>query len=227
VIGLIGGIGAGKSQVAEELAAHGAFVIDADKVGHALLDQHPTRDQVISRFGDQIRDPSDPSRIDRKALGGIVFQNPEARRTLEEVLHPRMRRTFEKAIARVLRQGTAQAVILDAAILLEAGWDDLCDLILFVDVSRELRLARVASSRGWTDADLASRERSQWPLNRKRDRADVILTNEVDIETLRTEVRRFWRRLMARIHRRRPGQLTRTPAPDPSPPPPNSEVPSP
>src|SRR5262249_41442195 len=132
VLGLIGGIGAGKTRVAAMLAEHGAFVIDADAVGHALLDQRPVRDQVVARFGKEIlrRTPDTESgvessaeaetsaTIDRRALGAIVFAAPTALRQLEAILHPKMRRTFERAIARTIRRGRARAVVLDAAILL-------------------------------------------------------------------------------------------------------------
>src|SRR4051794_41535325 len=109
VLGLIGGIGGGKSRVAAMLAEEGAFVIDADAVGHALLDQRPVRDLVVARFGPQILAPSaddgadalpSPPVIDRRTLGAIVFNQPAALRQLEAILHPRMRRTFERAIAR-------------------------------------------------------------------------------------------------------------------------------
>jgi dephospho-CoA kinase len=204
VIGLIGGIGAGKTRVSALLAEQGAFVIDADAVGHALLDQRPVRDQVVARFGKEIlhRTPGDGPEdaaegeasptIDRLALGAIVFADPAALRQLEAILHPKMRRTFERAIARTVRRGRARAVVLDAAILLEAGWDSLCDRILFVDAPRDIRLARLSATRGWSDETLARREAAQWPLDRKRDRADLIVLNNDDTraESLVEEIRR-------------------------------------
>src|SRR5205823_3993938 len=110
VLGLIGGIGAGKSFVAAELAARGAFVVDADQVGHALLQQSPARDLIYARFGDDVLDPA--GLIDRGALGTIVFEHPSARADLEAILHPRMRKTFERAIDRAMRRGEAPAVVL-------------------------------------------------------------------------------------------------------------------
>jgi dephospho-CoA kinase len=197
VIGLIGGIGAGKSRVAALLAESGAKLIDADVVGHALLDQRPVRDEVVARFGPDVLDRAGadagaPPRIDRRALGAIVFADPAALRRLEAILHPRMRRTFERAIAREARRGQGPGcVVLDAAILLEAGWDALCDRIVFVDAPREVRLARLAEARGWTAAMLADREAAQWPLDRKRARADVVVVNDDGIEPLAEQVRRL------------------------------------
>jgi len=195
VIGVIGAIGAGKSRVAALLACWGAFVIDADAVGHALLDQRPVREQVVAQFGSAILDPSsapdEPPQIDRRALGAIVFSKPEALRQLEAILHPRMRRTFERAIARTVRRGRARAVVLDAAILLEAGWHTLCDRIVLVDAPREQRLARLAAARGWSEQTLAGREAAQWPLERKRAQADAVVVNDSGTLPLEEHVRRL------------------------------------
>ncbi len=204
VVGIIGGIGAGKSRLAAALAERGAQVLDADTIGHALLDQAPAREQVLARFGRDILDPNQPVLIDRAVLGKIVFSDPSARLDLEAILHPRMRRTFEKAIARVQRRRTAPAIVLDAAILMEAGWDDLCDLIVFVDAPADVRLARVASSRGWTAEQLAAREQSQAPLEAKRASAGLIVHNGADARRFDSEIASLWARLKAR-KRARPG----------------------
>jgi dephospho-CoA kinase len=200
VIGLIGGIGAGKSRVAELLAAAGAFVIDADQVGHALLAQAPVRDLVAAQFGPRVlaqgEKGGDPPPIDRRALGALVFADPAALRRLEAILHPRMRRTFERAIARVVRRGRARAVVLDAAILLEAGWNTLCDKIVLVDAPRDQRLARLAAARGWNEKGLAVREAAQWPLERKRALAGVVVTNDGAIQSLEEQVHDLTRALL-------------------------------
>ncbi len=209
VVGLIGGIGAGKSLAAGFFANRGAFVIDADTVGHHLLDQRPSRDRVLERFGTRVlgtvAETDSPAaegpRINRKALGAIVFEDPTARRDLESILHPRMRRTFEKAIARTARRGQHNAVLLDAAVLIEAGWDDLCDLIVFIDAPRALRQSRLAASRGWTAEMVARREAAQLPLEVKRRRADAVLKNTEDAERLDESVGRFWDRHIAPVPR--------------------------
>jgi dephospho-CoA kinase len=216
VIGLVGGIGAGKSAVAARLAGLGAFVIDADRVGHALLDQRPVRELVVKRFGPTVlaADPPEgegiPPRVDRRALGTVVFKNPTALKALEAILHPRMRRTFEKAIARVARRGGSKAVVLDAAVLFEAGWDGLCDRVLFVDAPRPSRLARLAAQRGWDEAAVAARESAQWPPERKKERADAVVSNAAGPDELAAEVDRAWSAVLASRPRR--------PRPDAAPP---------
>jgi dephospho-CoA kinase len=195
VIGLIGGIGAGKSRVAELLAAAGAFVIDADLVGHALLTQRPVRDLVVAQFGNRVLErgtsPGDPPPIDRRALGAIVFADPARLRQLEAILHPRMRGTFERAIARTIRRGRARAVVLDAAVLLEAGWNTLCDHIVLVDAPRSERLKRLEAARGWSDQALTAREAAQWPLERKRALAGAVVRNDSGIGSLEEQVRQL------------------------------------
>jgi dephospho-CoA kinase len=202
VVGLIGGIGAGKTRVAEDLASRGALVLDADAIGHTLLQQTPARELVLRRFGDGILDRSGaeaegPPRIDRRALGAIVFADPAAKRDLEAILHPRMRRTFERAIARAVRLGRAKAVVLDAAVLLEAGWNELCDTVVFVDAPRERRLARLEAQRGWGAETLDARERAQWPLDQKRARADHVLINDAAPEALTAAVDTLWQTILA------------------------------
>jgi dephospho-CoA kinase len=201
VIGLIGGIGAGKSRVAELLAAAGAFVIDADLVGHALLTQRPVRDLVVAQFGPRVLERGDaagnPPPIDRRALGAIVFADPAALRRLEAILHPRMRQTFERAIARTIRRGQARAVVLDAAILLEAGWNTLCDHVVMVDAPRDQRVARLAAARGWSEPVLTAREAAQWPLRRKAALADTVIRNDAGLEALAEQVRQLAAALFA------------------------------
>jgi dephospho-CoA kinase len=201
VIGLVGEIGAGKSQVAALLAARGALVLDADAIGHTLLTQRPVREPVVARFGPGILQTPETAgaepMIDRRLLGKIVFSDPAARRDLEAIVHPRMRRTFEKAIARAERLKRVPAVVLDAAILFEVGWDNLCDKVLFVQAPRDLRLSRVAAQRGWTEETLRAREDSQWPAERKRGRADAVVTNDSDLTHLAGEVDRLWPSLIS------------------------------
>ncbi|WP_165220309.1 dephospho-CoA kinase [Aquisphaera insulae] len=176
VIGLIGAIGGGKSTVAAMLLDRGAAVIDADAVGHRVLDLPAIRARLRDRFGLEVI--GEDGRVDRGVLGRIVFADEGARRDLEAIVHPEMRRDFERTIAEQGAGGRVLAVILDAAILLEAGWDVLCDRIVFVDAPWETRLERVSRNRGWTADMLRAREAAQWPLADKRARADRILTND-------------------------------------------------
>jgi dephospho-CoA kinase len=196
VLGLIGGIGSGKSAVAAILAAKGGVVIDADRVGHELLCEPEIRDQIVARWGDTVLDRTESAaiagpRIDRRALGAIVFADPENRRELEAIVHPRMRDRFRREIERLTRLGEARVIVLDAAILCEAGWDDLCDRVVFVDAPLSVRRRRVATQRGWSLNALESREAAQWPCDIKRSRADIVLANDSGMDDLESEVGRL------------------------------------
>jgi dephospho-CoA kinase len=197
VVGLTGGIGAGKSLAASCLAELGLLVLDADAIGHALLAQRPARDRVVERFGREIlMTPGagldgDDAEVDRKALGRIVFADPTARRDLEAILHPAMRKTFERAVGRAGRNGQP-GVALDAAILYEAGWNTLCDAVIFVEAPRDQRLARLAAGRGWSAEDLDLRENAQSPLASKQTRADYVLQNAAEAADFRAAVTAWW-----------------------------------
>ena len=196
VVGLIGDIGGGKSEVAGLFKERGAVVIDADAVGHELLKDPGVLHQIVERFGPGVLvrtgggEPGLTPAIDRKALGAIVFNDSAARHALEAILHPRMRAWFRAIIERELAEngGEGRLIVLDAAILLEAGWDDLCDRIVFVDAPREERMRRVQEQRGWSREALEARERAQWPADEKRVRADVVINNDSGLESLRRAV---------------------------------------
>jgi dephospho-CoA kinase len=198
VIGLTGGIGGGKSEVAAILAGHGSAVIDADLIGHQLLDDSRVRAAIVARFGDQVLarsdvEPGAAPRVDRRALGAIVFADDEALEALEAILHPLMRAEFLSAIDREMRAGPSRArsIVLDAAILQEAGWDELCDLVVFVDAPREIRMQRAFRQRGWSEETLERREQAQWPCDEKRRRADFVIVNDADVERLHQELKRL------------------------------------
>lgn len=178
IVGLIGGIGAGKTTVARRFAELGALVIDADKAGHEALLDPAVRATLIERFGLGILDGE--GAIDRKQLGLVVFGDAAKRRALEEVVHPVIRNVFVEKIATAMADPGVPLIVLDAAVLLEAGWGDACDKVVFVDVPRARRLERLQGGRGWTEEELARREAAQLPLEEKRRRADVVLANGGD-----------------------------------------------
>ncbi|AMV39316.1 dephospho-CoA kinase [Planctomyces sp. SH-PL62] len=189
VVGLTGGVGGGKSAAAALLESRGAVVIDADSVGHEVLRHAEIAAQVVDRFGPRILGADQA--IDRRALGRIVFDDPTARRDLEALLHPTMFEEFARTIGDAQRRADARLVVLDAAILLESNWDRACDLVVFVEAPRETRLARVQATRGWTADELDAREAAQWPVERKKSRADYVLVNDEDASCLESKVDRF------------------------------------
>ena len=123
--------------------------------------------------------------IDRSALARQVFgdhrEQVAARHDLEQIVHPEIGRRITVEVALATANGRA-AVLLDAAVLLEAGWRQLCDLVVFVDTPDSIRLTRVQNNRNWTEDELRRREASQWSLDRKRQEADFVITNDRDLE---------------------------------------------
>lgn len=180
VVGLIGGVGSGKSSVARGVAARAPVaVIDADRLGHEALREPVVKEALRQRFGSEIFDPQ--GEVERSRLAERVFgvENASARSDLNAIVHPEIgQRTREQIHA--ARAGGALAVLLDAAVLLEAGWDQHCDAVVFIDAKPEVRLRRVQARNGWTESELQRREASQLPLDEKRRRSTLTIDNSED-----------------------------------------------
>ena len=185
VVGLVGGVGSGKSAAAAAFARRGARVIAADELGHEALRQPAIRDEVARLWGKEVLDAQ--GQIDRRKLAAVVFGNDEARRELERLTHPWIRSRLEEEIARARKEG-ARLIVVDAAVLLEAGWDGPCDRLVFVEAPREARLARATQKRGWSAGDWEGRELAQLPLTEKHARADHVLDNSTTLVNLARQV---------------------------------------
>ena len=199
VIGLIGGIGSGKSAVARGLLARQNHVlIDADAIGHQVLMLDSVKHRIKNRFGEIVFDPR--GEIDRSQLAKQVFGPDdaarEARRDLNNIVHPIIGETIHREIQNAnelarREPGVIHGVLLDAAILLETGWKDMCDAVVFVDATPEVRQKRVWETRGWTKTDWKKREESQLNLETKRKAADVIINNSGSLELAVDELEQF------------------------------------
>ncbi len=174
-IGVLGGIGSGKSRVAAELARRGGTLISADELGHEALRQPAIREQLTRRWGSQVL--NEQGEVDRRVLAGIVFQDPEELRALQAVVFPWIDRRIHEQLRAAAADPGCRFVVLDAAIMLETGWDRVCHWLVFVEAPLELRRERLARQRGWKTEDLERRERVQLPLEEKRRRADFVITN--------------------------------------------------
>jgi dephospho-CoA kinase len=180
IIGLAGGIGAGKSAVAGALRDEGCVVVDSDAAGRAALKDPEVRATVVEWWGDDVLDTD--GAIDRSAVARIVFRDLEQRRRLEALTHPwiesRRRAQFDAA-----PPGTP-ALVIDAPLLFEVGLDSECDAVIFVQTPRQTRLERLRATRGWDEDELVRREESQLPLDVKQSRADYVLRNDGDLNAL-------------------------------------------
>lgn len=192
LIGILGGVGSGKSAVSDRLKTLGAVVLDADRLGHEVLREPEVKEELRLRWGEAVLDEA--GEIDRRKVAKIVFAaTPEGQEELaflEQLTHPRIRQRLETQLAELNVAGV-RAVVLDAPVMLKAGWDRMCSCMLYVDTPRQIRLERVRQ-RGWTEADLAAREAAQEPVETKRSRAGIILDNSSSREHLYEQVDRFW-----------------------------------
>lgn len=186
MIGILGGIGSGKSAVADAFAALGCVVARSDEDGRAALRDPAIRAELRSWWGPGILDAE--GEVDRRRVAEIVFSDPAERRRLERLTHPWIERRRLALFAAAPAE--APAFVIDAPLLLEAGLDARCTHLVFVEVEEPTRLARVAASRGWSPEDLRRREAAQRPLDEKRRRADHVVRNDGDLADLGDRVRR-------------------------------------
>ena len=188
-LGIVGGIGSGKSVVADALRTHGGHLIAADQLGHDALKQADILAKLVERWGKQILDPNGDA--DRKKIAGIVFGDPGELRALEALVFPYIEKRIIEEMAQAKARPDGKFIILDAAIMLESGWHRHCDKIIFVDAPRELRVARLKEKRGWSEQDVQNREDAQMPLEEKRRRADAVIVNDAEPEKVAGQVQRL------------------------------------
>ncbi|MEZ6058697.1 MAG: dephospho-CoA kinase [Planctomycetaceae bacterium] len=187
VIGFVGGVGSGKSSLSAAIGRRlRCVLLDADREGHAVLALPAIQSQLHQTFGDSIFDKN--GAVSRPTLGKLVFGNEpidrERRLQLEAIVHPEIRRRLSARIDQHRAAVDVDLILLDAAVMLESGWSGICDLIVFVDTPESLRLSRVQQSRGWSQDEFARREASQWPLDRKRQAADIVVHNDTEIDAV-------------------------------------------
>ncbi len=190
VIGVTGNPGAGKTSVRELFQRAGCPVIDADLLGHDLLEPNsPVYDRVTQTFGNSIM--NDGGEICRKKLGEIVFRDPDQLRRLNEIVHPLLVDRIRERVEAFRRSERAGPLIVDAALIYEWGLETLCDIVVVVTAPRAIRQERFVRMRGGTPADFERIERAQIPESVKRKKADYVIVNEGDFSFLESQVSEF------------------------------------
>ena len=189
-IGLTGGIGSGKSVVAELLQAQGASIIDADRLGHeAYAPNSEAWRQVVEAFGEDIL--TTEGEIDRRKLGSIVFADPAQLEQLNGIMHPLMARMVENRKAELAADGVDVAVV-EAAVLFEAGWDKLVDEVWSTHTPADVVVERLRQRNGMTEEEARKRINSQMPAAERNGRSDVVVENAADLAALEGEVAALW-----------------------------------
>jgi dephospho-CoA kinase len=200
VIGLVGGVGCGKSHLARLLHEKLPIeIVEGDKAGHQVLTEPHVEEQLRQAFGAGVLTAE--GEINRRQIGRLVFgsgpQQRAARKKLEQIVHPRISEILARQVALAQSRPNVVAVILDAAILLEAGWRHICDAVVFIDTPLETRVERVTKSRGWSRDELQLREESQFPLERKRKEADYVVDNSGDEQVALSQLEAAFSRVVS------------------------------
>jgi dephospho-CoA kinase len=190
VVGLVGGVASGKSEVSRQLHAHGAHLVHADAMGHAVLREPDVREALVAHFGISILS-ADSNEIDRSQLAKRVFGDDPAivleRRYLESIVHPRIRQRIADALDAARRAPEVWLIVLDVPLLIESGWIESCQRVVMIEADEAIRISR-AIERGWTETAFRERERSQTSLAAKRAAATDIIDNSGSLESLRQQV---------------------------------------
>jgi dephospho-CoA kinase len=190
VIGLAGGIGTGKSEVSRILGEMGAEVLNADRYGHEVyLPGTDGHREVVEAFGEDVLQPN--GEVDRRALGGKVFGNPEAMAQLNAIAWPRIRQKIEDGIEEQRQLGTG-VVVLDAAVLIEAGWTDAADEVWVVTAPEGDVVSRLQARNNLTEEQVRARMASQMSSEERVTHADVVVANEGNLQDLQGKIEKLW-----------------------------------
>ena len=194
IIGLTGGIGSGKSSVAQFLAELGAVILDTDKVGHEALkpDTEAWR-EVVAVFGRQILTPA--GEVDRKRLGELVFSNPEALARLNQIVHPGIGEAVQAQLEEYRRRG-APVVVLEIPLLVETGGTAMVDQVWVTVVSEPVVISRLEARSGLSRQQSLSRIRSQISNEERVKHADVVIDNDGSLDDLKARVKELWQGLL-------------------------------
>jgi len=196
VICLTGGMASGKSTAARFLKEQGAYVIDADVLGHRTYEPgSPAHAQVVATFGRDIL--AADSKIERKALGAKVFGKPAELKKLTDIVWPAIRKMAEDEIAAACAAGTHRVVVLEAAVLFEAGWDNAGDEVWVVIVERAIAIARAMQRDNLSQAAAEARLDAQLSNAERIARSDVVIDNNGTLEALLDQLRKHWQRISA------------------------------
>ena len=196
VIGITGGIGAGKSSASAILGELGAEVIDADKAAHQVyLPDTPAWREIVEAFGEEVL--AADRTIDRRKLGPRVFADPAALQTLNHIMHGKIFAYIQGQIACIRRTKSARVVAVEAAVLLEAGWQALADQLWVVVAPVEVAIARLRDDRGVPEDQARVRIAAQMSNDERIAHADTVIHNAADLDALRAVIAAAWQRLGA------------------------------
>lgn len=195
VIGLTGGIASGKSTVSNYLRELGAVILDADVIAREVVKPGEIAwQEIVQYFGSEILTPE--RELDRIKLGQIVFNNPEARRKLNQITHPRVKEEISKRLSFMAVQSPDAIAVVDAPLLIEAGLTNMVDEVWLVMVDEKTQVLRLIIRDKCTEEEACRRIASQMPLKEKLERADKVIDNNGTIENTLRQVDNYWNKLV-------------------------------
>ena len=187
-IGVTGGIGSGKSTVAQMFAEHDAVIIDADGIARELVEPgRPALGLLVAEFGPRIL--REDGSLDRGELASLAFSEAEGTRRLNAIMHPLIREEAARRVSRAQDDG-ARVVVYDMPLLVETGQQDLVDIVVVVDVPEEEQVRRAAPS--FTEVDVRRRMAAQASRDERRALADYVIDNSGPLDATRDQVTRIW-----------------------------------
>lgn len=187
IIGIVGGIGSGKSFVAKIFGELGCLVIDSDALVRLAYGDPAIRAVLRKWWGDEVFN-ADMS-VNRSAIAAKIFATPHMRELLEQLLHPWVDGQRKLLMQKAVGDAQVLAFVWDTPLLMESGLNSQCDAVVFVDAPEEVRLQRVQRSRGWDEGEMERREKSQMPLDKKREISDYVVVNTAEADRLRGQIR--------------------------------------
>ncbi|MBI3611080.1 MAG: dephospho-CoA kinase [Nitrospirae bacterium] len=198
LVGLTGGIGSGKSQVAQIFKALGAYLIDADELAHeAVQPERPVLKRIVEAFGTEVLN-SDGT-LDRAKLARLVFADPEKRELLNSIVHPYVFREEERRRKEIAQKDPGAIILFDAALLIETGSDQLMDKVILVTIDRRKQIGRIMKRDGLLREEAVRRIESQMPQAKKKSKADYLIDGGQPLKTIEDQARRIYEELVALV----------------------------
>lgn len=196
-MGLTGGIASGKSTIAQMFVAHGAYLIDFDRLAHEVQEPgKPAWKEVVRKYGKEILNHDET--IDRNKLGSIVFNDKEKLKALNNIVHPRVYELWQERLDRIKKQDGHAIVLSDVPLLFEGKMQDLFDLTVLILILPEEQISRLMARNGLSGDDARLRLQNQMPITEKIGLADIVIDNQGEISATEKKVAEAWRELKAR-----------------------------
>ena len=197
LIGITGGIGSGKTEVAKVFQKLGAKILSGDEIGKDVVEKNPQLlKKLVKTFGHEILDSK--KRLNRKKLGVIAFSSPSSTKKLNQIVHPFLLKDLKEKIKSLKKKGYKKTLVIDAALIVEWGLQKETDFLIFVDCPKEKRIERLIQQKGYSKKEAEGRIKAQLPESKKRKLADFTIENEGNLRGLRKSAEVLWKEIVGK-----------------------------